>query len=173
MRFSRFLLNISLAMPFACGSCGGSTGSAGLPDAWARWIPAGKDVGFEDVPATRFRIVDESKQAAAVRLLEQVPLRVLNPDEEKTLLDDQLLERGHSEIVILIRGLVAEDDGEGNAKRDKLTIRWRADAIVARYIAWRSHAVERKRRAILVVVPNEPRDAYVESAVAIMGANGR
>ncbi|MDP6761876.1 MAG: hypothetical protein QF903_00545 [Planctomycetota bacterium] len=170
VHFIGVLCVLLLALIAGCGRSGGSS-HTGVPseDAWTRFLPTGDPGGFDEVSSDEFCLVPEAMQAEAQLLLAIDRAVVLSGVDSRRFGGDRLGVPRANAKAVLLRALVADEDESGNTKADRLEVLWRAGVVDVRHVSSRTRHVPKTRRAVLALLPAEPKDVYTSAVYAIYG----
>jgi len=125
------------------------------------------DTQFEVLPPKKVYTVDESHQAGAQRRLAERSWSLLSPEDARAYVTGGAVAVESGSVAVLLRCvepiLGRDDDG----RSDTLQVKWQSGTVAVKHMALRNDFMPLRRRAIVAVLPAEPREVFVEAFTAI------
>jgi hypothetical protein len=167
---SRFRCWIALAS-LALTACGGGSGAAPPPfvvDAWVQPEPSADWSSRGELDAGAVRAVVNYLQPEAQALLAAQSWSVLDAETAARFVQDASLARSPG-IPVLVRGVASLPDESSLQASDRFLVRWGGGDLVVSFLAGRRSETAQVRKAIVVMLPEEPRQVFVECLVVRYG----
>jgi hypothetical protein len=152
-------------------ACDGRSGGPPTPfvvDAWVQPEPSADWSSRVEIDVGAVRAVVNYLQPEAQALLAEQSWSVLDAETAARFVQDASLARSPG-IPVLVRGVASLPDESGLQASDRFLVRWGGGDLVVSSLASRREETAQVRKALVVMLPEEPDEVFVECLVVRYG----
>jgi len=137
------------------------------PDAWLRFSSSADFSDCVTIAQEAVSSVAAEQQAEAQSQLVEQAWRTVDEVAARRLTGHEFVDAQAPGVLVLLRALRSAPDGSGLEKEDRYLVRWKHGAVAVSHFAGRRAPTEQLCHAIVVRLPAEPTEVYVECLAAI------